>query len=126
MFQVGAYGWDIDKAEVDFTHNVAGNPHTYFHMEFENVSLTSLAMSGDSTSRPTFNGSFAYNSILMRYYYLNADGSPAVLPRPPMISEQEEAASLPNWLEFTRSECRDLRLFPFLLPFCFWAPVCWA
>jgi len=68
-------GRRITKVLVDFTTTVNERELTYFEMEFRNVSLTSLDLSGDSNGDATLAGSFAYGFIKMTYRELEPDGS---------------------------------------------------
>jgi len=75
LFTDISQGKNLPKVLVDFTAIVGGNILTYFEMEFDNVLLTSLAMSGDSSSRATVAGSFAYDFIKMTYHPIKANGT---------------------------------------------------
>lgn len=65
LFDRAAKGMYTDEVFVEFT--TANTSHTYFRMEFENVLLTSLELTGKSGESTTFTGSFAYDKIKMIY-----------------------------------------------------------
>lgn len=64
----------IPTANIDF---VGATTHLiYFQMEFKDVFLTSLNLSGDTGKDTTVTGSFAYDSIRLTYTPYDAKGSP--------------------------------------------------
>jgi type VI secretion system secreted protein Hcp len=77
LFDRAAKGMQTDTVLVDFTK--PGGPSskpdlTYFQMEFREVVLTTLDLSGKSGEETTFTGSFAYNFIKMTYTEYDALG----------------------------------------------------
>lgn len=75
MFQAIALGQVIATAEVAFVANIGGTPQEYFKMEFGNIRLTQLNLSGSSQGLPFITGAFDYETIDMEYQSYNPDGS---------------------------------------------------
>ncbi len=69
-----ATGKTLKNAVVDFTADIHGRNQTYFEMEFKDVSLTSLKLSGKSGESTMFTGSFAYDFIKMTYTAFDEEG----------------------------------------------------
>jgi type VI secretion system Hcp family effector len=67
LFADAAAGKHIQDVTVDFTFRLNGETATYFQMEFREVILTSLELTGKSGESTTFMGSFAYDRIEMIY-----------------------------------------------------------
>jgi type VI protein secretion system component Hcp len=80
LFDKAAKGMHIDDVFVDFT-KPGGPPSkpylTYFQMEFRDVVLTKLDLSGKTGEETTFTGSFAYDFIKMTYTEFDETGAKA-------------------------------------------------
>ncbi len=74
LFKNAVSGKFIKSALVDFTTPMGGNLETYFRMQFTNVFITNLEIDGDTTSRLTVDGSFAYDTIKITYWEFDFAG----------------------------------------------------
>jgi type VI secretion system secreted protein Hcp len=76
-------GTFIPTAHIDFTARGGDRDRIYFQMEFKDVFLTSLNLSGVTGADTTVAGSFAYDFIRMTYTPYDSAGRPL----PPLIAE---------------------------------------
>ena len=67
LFSVISTGKVIPKASVNFVTTQSAKAEVYFEMKFENVLLTNLHLSANSSSLPFVNGSFAYEMVELIY-----------------------------------------------------------
>ena len=76
MFEATATGKHIKDVDIEFMTSGADKNVKYFEMFFKEVQPTSIMMNGSSDSRPTYEGSFAYESLKMIYTQIDESGKP--------------------------------------------------
>ena len=74
LFSAITKGKNIKNAQVDSV-TAGSQPFVYFQMEFRDVLLTNIDVTGSSSDIATIDGAFAYNFIKMTYTSQKADGS---------------------------------------------------